>query len=270
MPPIIVMTFMFRSWWESGEMSHPEMLEGLAKAGAKGVEPFHRDFAEDPQLLTNYRRWLADTGMQAPVVDVICNLVTEDAEQKRQAIDEMKRGLEICKGLGASIAHVAGNRLRDGISPEDGRKMIADGMLEVSSLADSYGLILAIEDFDPAPTLVCSARDCIEIMQLTGDRVKFVFDTGNFIAAGETADEVFPLFAGRICHFHFKDFIVEDGKLRRCKLGDGVIPNAAIAAEIGSMDYDGWVALETMQRDDVHPIEAVRTELPLLRSWLDA
>ena len=41
----------------------------------------------------------------------------------------MRRGLDICAELGADIAHVAGHRLRDGVSAVDGRKMIAEGLL---------------------------------------------------------------------------------------------------------------------------------------------
>lgn len=270
MPRFAVMTFMFKPWWQDGRVTHEELIEGLAAEGVQGIEPFHRDFVEDPALLKRTRRALADSGLHVAAVDVMCNLVHANGQQKREERDTLRQGLDVCKELGTEIAHVAGHRLRDGVTPDDGRKMIADGLLDAAGLADEYGLVLAIEDFGISPDLVCTAQDCIEIMRMTGDVVKFVFDTGNFAFAGEGAEENFDLLADRIVHCHFKDFVqdAESGSgLAGCDLGDGVIPNAAVARRLMERDYDGWIALETRARDDTDPVAAVRMELPRLKSW---
>ena len=265
-----VMTFMFKPWLLDGRISHEKMLAGFAAAGAQGIEPFHRDFAGAPALLRAYPKLLADAGLQAPVVDVMCNLVHADEEQRRQGREEMRRGLDVCHALGAEVAHVAGHRLVPGVSPGDGRKMIADGLAEAAADPANAGLVFAIEDFDPSPDLVCSARDCLEIMRLSGDAVKMVFDTGNFIAANERADEVFGLLADRIVHCHFKDFVADPeakNGYRSCDMGQGEIPNASVAAKLAERGYGGWVALETYGRKDVDPVSAVNMEMPVLKGW---
>lgn len=251
-------------------MTHEAMLAGFAAAGVEGVEPFDRDFVEDPRLLRHYSQLLADHNMKAPAVDVMCNLVYANDRQKQQGRDDLRRGLDICKQLGAQIAHVAGHGLREGVMPADGRKMIAEGLIDASDIAGEYGLMLAIEDFNPSPGLICSARDCLEVLRLTGHVVKFVFDTGNFAAVGERADEVFDLLADHICHCHFKDFAddpVQGRGCEPCDLGEGAIPNAAVARKLTARGYRGWVALETRGRDQIDPVAAVRQELPVLRSW---
>jgi D-psicose/D-tagatose/L-ribulose 3-epimerase len=270
MPRFAVMTFMFSPWWRDRRVTHEAMLDGFADAGVEGIEPFHRDFVADPGLLERYRKCLAGNGIKVAAVDVMCNLVYGDEQQKRQDRDELRRGLDICRELGAEIAHVAGHKLRDGVSPADGRRMIAEGMAEVADIARDYGLVLAIEDFNPSPDLVCSAEDCLEIMRLSGGVVKFVFDTGNFSAAGERAEENFDLLADHIVHCHFKDFAEDPTKdcgYGPCDLGKGMIANAEVARRLTARGYDGWVALETRGRNDVDPVTAVRTEWPLLRSW---
>lgn len=273
MPKYAVMTFMFKPWWIDGRVTHEAMLEGFAGEGADGVEPFHRDFVEDPELLPRYRKACDDNGIKVAAVDVMCNLVYSNATQKQEDRDEMRRGLDVCVGLGAEIAHVAGHRLRDGVSASDGRKMIAEGLLEVADFAEQNGLTLAIEDFDPAPDLLCTLADCIEVMTLAEDRVKFVFDTGNFEAVGERADANVAAVADRICHCHFKDFApapdTPTGR-RGCHLGAGMVPNAEVARLLMERDYDGWVALETIGRSDVSPVDAVAGELPILKSWFAA
>ena len=267
MPKFAVMTFMFRPWWRDGRVTHEALLAGFAAAGAQGVEPFHRDFVEEPDLLPRYRRALADAGLRVAAVDVMCNLVYADAAQRQQGRDELRRGLDICRELGADIAHVAGHRLVGDVTPADGRRMIAEGLAEVAESTHRDGMVLAIEDFDPSPTLICSAEDCLEVMRLSGGVVKLVFDTGNFLAVGERADEQFDRLAEHICHCHFKDFTLADGTRRGCDLGTGVVPNAVVARQLRRRGFAGWVALETRGRADVAPNEAVARELPLLMSW---
>lgn len=269
-PQFAVMTFMFKPWWSSGRTTHEAMLAGFAAAGAAGVEPFDRDFIEDPALLPRYRRALADNGLKVAAVDVMCNLVYGNAAQKRQGRSELRRGLDIARELGAEIAHVAGHRLVDGVTPGTGRRMIAEGLLEVADLARDGHMVLAIEDFCPSPDLLCRAGDCLDVLRLCHGAVRFVFDTGNFLAVGERADEQFEGLADYICHCHFKDFIADSraaAGYRDCDLGTGQIPNAAVAAKLAGRNYGGWVALETRPREDVDPVRAVAGELPLLRSW---
>lgn len=270
MPKFAVMTFMFEPWWRTGRMTHEAMLAGFAAAGVEGVEPFDRDFVEDPNLLRRYNQCLADHNMRVPAVDVMCNLVYANDRQRQQARDDLREGLDICKELASEIAHVAGHRLPDGVTPADGRKMIAEGLADAAGIAGEYGLVLAIENFLPSPDLVCSAQDCLEILRLTGHVAEFVFDTGNFVAVDERADEVFHLVADHICHCHFKDFTIPSVQGRgwqACDLGEGAIPNAAVARKLAARGYDGWVALETRKREQIDPVAAVAKELPRLKSW---
>lgn len=272
MPEYAVMTFMFAPWWKSGRLRHEQLLEGIAQCGARGVEPFHRDFVETPGLLKRYKAALADNGLRVAAVDILCNLVYNDAASLRRGRELLSQGLDIAGELGADIAHVAGHKTLPGVTAEDGRKMIAEGLLSVADTARAAGLKLAIEDFNPSPDLVCSAADCLDILHRTGDEVGFVFDTGNFIAVGENAAENFDRLADRIRHCHFKDFVKDPehpNGYKSCDMGEGVIPNAEVARKLLERNYTGWVALETYGRETMDPVTAVRKELAVLRSWFE-
>ncbi len=272
-PQVAVMTFMFSPWWSDGRLSIEQLLEGIAGAGADGVEPFDRDFVADPGLVPRYRKIMENTGLCVPVVDVMTNLVYSDRRQRTEGRDALRRGLDICHELGAGIAHVAGHSLAPGIDPADGRKMIAEGLLDGLGYAQAANITLAIENFNPSPTLVCKADHCLEIMRHTDNAVKFVYDTGNFLAVREDADANFDALADHICHCHMKDYVIDaetDAGYRPCDMGDGDIPNPAIAGKLMAAGYPGWVALETRGRNDVDPVSAVERELPLLKSWFDA
>lgn len=269
MPKFAVMNFMFASWWQEGKISIEEFLEGVVKAGAQGVEPFHRDFLQNSDFINRYQSVMRATGLQVPVVDVICNLVYTNKEEQQRHRDELCHGLEICRSLNSEIAHVAGHKLAEGISPKKGREMIAEELLWANATAKEYGLVLAIENYSPSPTLVCSVKDCLEIIHLSQKEVCFVFDTGNFITVGEKADEVFDDIADHICHCHFKDFVRDPvtNRLQGCALETGEIHNEKVAQKLSARGYNGWVALETGSRPNLNPIQIISQELPILKSW---
>lgn len=266
---IAVMTFMYRPLLDKGELTHAELVGLAARNGARGIEAFHRDFLDKPSLVPLYRQLLAEHQMSMPVIDVIVNLVYADAASRQQGIDELRRGLDLCAEMGTEIAHVAGHRPVDGVSLTDARNMIADTLAEHAPMAAARGITLAIEDFDPSPTLVCAAADCLAILERARGAVKLVFDTGNFMAAGERADQNLDCMYKHICHFHFKDYArdpADPSRRRAFPLGQGETPNVAVATEVVKRGYNGWVALESLAGRP--PAEAIPNDMATLKGWL--
>ena len=262
-----VMTFMYRGHVNRGELTHEELVQLIAEAGAQGIEAFHQDFVDEPALLPRYKTAMADAGVSMPVIDVMVNLVYTNEAERRERSDALKQGLDICAELGTEIAHVAGNRLAEGMTPDEGRRRMVDLFVAHADYAAERGLTFAIEDFDPSPDLVCRAQDCLDIMVASGGVVKCVFDTGNFQAVNERADEVLDLLYDRICHCHFKDFAADDSPkgYRGAVFGTGMIPNQAVASELRRRGYAGWVALESYPQGGAGPVETAPTEMAILK-----
>lgn len=268
---IAVMTFMYRQFIDKGDLSHADLVQYCAACGAQGLEVFQRDFIESPENKSLYRKLLADNGMTLPVMDVLVNLVHQDAAGRRQAVDALHQGLDICAEMGTEIAHVAGCKPVEGVSDTDARHQIADLLAEHVDYAKARHITLAFEDFDPSPSLICSADDCQTILDRAGPDVHFVFDTGNFMAVEERADQNLERFYPHCVHFHFKDYkriVKEDGSAGRqgVPLGEGEIPNAVVAAELVRRGYTGWVALESLSAGG--PREKIARDLPVLKQWL--
>lgn len=266
---IAVMTFMYRGHLDKGDLTHEELVKLCASAGAKGIEAFHQDFIDKPALLPLYRKLLADNGMSMPVIDVITNLVYADSAQKQKGIDGLRRGLDLCAEFGTEIAHVAGHSPVPGVTLEDARNMIADTLAEHAPMAKERGITLGIEDFDPSPSLVCSAADCMAIIKRAKGTVKIVFDTGNFMAVNERADQNLPLMYEHICSFHFKDYgrdPANPGQRKAFPLGQGETPNAAVAAEVVRRGFSGWAALESLA--GIPPRQAIPSDMATLKGWL--
>jgi len=271
-----VMTFVFEPWWKDGTVTHEALIETLAREGAEGIEPFHTVFVQEPALTARYKKALDATGLSVAAIDVICDLVYASPQEKTHGRDELQRGLDLCAALGAPVAHVAGHMPKEGVTLEDGRKMIAEGLSERADFAKANGITLAIEDFGLTPNLMCKAADCLDVMDRAGGCVRLVFDTGNFEFAYERADDNFDALYDRTCQVHFKDWRAAAdrrpgdgavlGHLCGCPMGEGIVPNAEIARRLKDKGYDGWVSLEVTAAADT-PEATLRRDLPALRGW---
>lgn len=263
-----VMTFMYNAWANSENGSHEELIQVLVESSADGMEAFCNTFMGNDELLKLYQKELNSNQVKMPVMDLITNLACADKKQRNDAYEKMRMGIDICDALNSEIVHIAGCSSVDGVSPEDGRKLIAEGLSDFVDDVEKRGMTLAFENFDPSPDLICSAADCLDILKKSDPRVKFIFDTGNFEAAGEHAEDCFESLIKRTCHFHFKDFTMDDSPrgYRGTLFGQGMIKNCKIAKAISKTAYSGWVALESYLQNDNGPRETIPNELLTLKS----
>lgn len=263
-----VMTFMYSGWCDGEDGSHEKLIKIIADSGATGIEAFANHFFRNEDLVKLYQREMMDAGVGMPVMDLLANLAASDTAERRIEYDKMRMGIDICDALDTEVVHVAGCKLVGDTTPADGRKLIAEGLMEFVDDIEKRGMILAIEDFDPSPTLICSAADCMEILELTDNRAKFVFDTGNFEAVGEHAEDNFDEMIDTTCHFHFKDFAPDDSErgYSGTHFGTGMVKNREVAGKILESGYTGWVALESVKQFPSGPVETIPKDMDAMIS----
>ncbi len=266
-----VMTFMYNNWVNSENGSHEKLIQILGESEAEGIEAFANHFMGNDDLVKLYQKEMANNAMKMPVMDLLANLANPAKKERNQAYELMRQGIDICDALNTEIVHVAGCSLVEGVTTEEGKKLIAEGLSDFVDDVEKRGMTLAIEDFDPSPELICSAEDCLDILCQTGNRAKFVFDTGNFEAVGEHAEDVFEQMIDRTCHFHFKDFKSDDSPrgYSGTYFGKGKIKNRKIAELIKKSDYSGWVALESYLQNGNGPLETIPTEVRTMKSMFE-
>jgi len=266
-----VMTFMYNNWVNSEDGSHEKLIQILGESEAEGIEAFANHFIGNDDLVKLYQKEMASNAMKMPVMDLIANLACSDKKQRDEVYETMRKGIDICDALDTEIVHIAGCSLVEGVTSEDGKKLIAEGLSDFVDDVEKRGMTLAIEDFDPSPALICSAADCLDILDQTGNRAKFVFDTGNFEAVGEHAEDVFDQMIDRTCHFHFKDFEFDDSPkgYHGTYFGQGKIKNRKIAELIKKSNYSGWVALESYLQDGKGPLETIPKEVKIMKSMFE-
>jgi sugar phosphate isomerase/epimerase len=111
-----------------------------------------------------------------------------------------------------------------------------------------------------------------EMLERIGDappaRVGTTVDTGWYGTHGFDAADAIEALAGRVFHVHLKD-VLEEGRHRTCRWGDGVVPIERCVRVLQAMGYGGAVSVEH-EPEDRDPSADIRANLALLERWLDS
>ena len=158
----------------------------------------------------------------------------DQTEMENQALAFMKKHafkqLLLVPGL---VDDKAGRAERDAI-----RQRIA----AFTRRATAEGFAVMVEDYDNPRSLCYNAARLDSLFTLS-DKIGFVFDSGNFLFAGEDALENLTRFQSRVGHIHLKDRVAKDD-MRCVPAGTGCIPMEAIVNQMEAAGYKGWYTVE--------------------------
>lgn len=133
---------------------------------------------------------------------------------------------------------------------------VVDTFSSLASFAEQNGVNIAIEG---AFGHVCHTPERLyEAYRRIGrENVRFIFDLYNYLDI-TNVDEAYgilerglKLFGDRILLFHIKDFVIEDGKLKQCGVGRGVLDFERILGEIYRHNPNSILVLEGTVGDDL-------------------
>lgn len=104
------------------------------------------------------------------------------------------------------------------------------------------GYRIMVEDYDN-PQSLCYNTGRLDSLFFISRNLGLVFDTGNFLFAGEDALDCYPHFRDRIGHVHLKDRVSPDD-MHCVPAGSGCIPIETIVRDLKATGYDGWLTVE--------------------------
>jgi len=108
--------------------------------------------------------------------------------------------------------------------------------------ASAQGVQVMLEDYDNPRSLCFNTERLDTLFALSGD-LGHVFDTGNYLFAGDDALESYARFRDRIGHVHLKDRAAPDD-MHCVPAGSGCIPIAEIVRDLVATGYTGWLTVE--------------------------
>ncbi|MEO8456957.1 MAG: TIM barrel protein [Chloroflexota bacterium] len=148
-------------------------------------------------------------------------------------------------------------REEDGLDDEGWRALAAGAERIARAVRDETGLRTVFHHH--CATYVETAEETARLMEMTSDALGLCLDTGHWYYAGGDPLEPLRAYRERTWLVHFKDCDGETAAFAKaegwdyltairngifCGLGEGAIDHAAIAAELKSSGYDGWIVAE--------------------------
>ena len=104
------------------------------------------------------------------------------------------------------------------------------------------GFRVLLEDYDN-PRSLCYNTERLDSLFALSDALGHVYDSGNFLFAGEDPMECYRHFRDRIGHVHLKDRVAPDN-MRCVPAGSGCVPIADIVRDLVATGYTDWLTVE--------------------------
>lgn len=212
-----------------------------------GVAPhFHVPTITDAEVKDVSRR-LDERGMK-----VVCltpeqvlypvNIASGDSTLRTASIDMFKRAAQICAQMGSPYLFLTPGRGYEDETLEEGWERSAESLSIVGEYAASLGVPCLFESLQRFETnLVKSLEDMRRMVNDMDDsNYQFVLDTVAMSAAGDTIDDYFKAFPGKIAHVH----LVDGTPSGHLAWGDGDLPLYKFVEQLESHGYDNFVTFE--------------------------
>jgi len=215
-------------------------LEQAKQAALDGVEirvgdPADRLRIADPAVRQDYKEQMKRTGLV--ISSFMMGLLnTAPLASDPRAPAWLEQSIDAARDLKVAVILVAffgkGNLLGpDNQLKRDEVRAVVGRLKAAAPRAADAGVVLAIEN-------TLSARQNAQILEEIGHQsVRVYYDVGNSTSRGYNVVEEIRFLRERIACFHFKD--------RDRYLGEGTIQFEPIASAITSINYHGWIVMET-------------------------
>ncbi|MBS1713922.1 MAG: sugar phosphate isomerase/epimerase [Armatimonadetes bacterium] len=239
---------------KGGRLDLCGFVREAARIGADGVELldfFYQDAREErPRVFEA----LSEAGLPCPIFSVANNFVKTTAQERAEQTDRIRFGVDEAVYYGASTVRVFAGDAAEGVTFDDARTWIVDGLAEAADYARDKGVRLALENHGRLAGQSGQVRGLIEeVRSKTGhDALGANPDTGNFLLVGQDPVQAVAELAGTAAMVHFKDFAPGDGhyvssagtRFQGTVIGEGTVDLGGCVAALRAGGFEGWMSLE--------------------------
>jgi sugar phosphate isomerase/epimerase len=205
---IAVSHYSYFGAYKDGRLSLAGFIEEAARIGAQGVEllsPLYRDPVKDK---ADAKAALAATGLPCPIFSVSNNFAKIEAGERQEQLDKIKFGIDEALDYGATVVRVFAGDVAEGITFDQARAWIVEGLIAASLVAEKAGVKLALENHG---TLAGRGDQVVGLVEdVRGGAGNNAFganpDFGNFVIVDQSPAEAVRQTAPYAYMAHAKDF----------------------------------------------------------------
>lgn len=257
---VAVSHYSYYGAYQDGRLSLAAFIHEAARIGAHGVEllsPLYRDPVADK---AEAKQALAETGLPCPIFSVSNNFAKLTSEERQEQLDRIKFGVDEAVDFGAGVVRVFAGDVAEGITFDQARTWIVEGLVAVSAFAQSAGVKLALENHG---TLAGRGDQVVGLVQdvragAGNDAFGANPDFGNFVIVDEDPAHAVAQIAPYAYMAHGKDFRPGDSGFQSIAgkfwegtvIGEGTVPVAACLDHLRGVGFEGWVSVEYEGAED--------------------
>lgn len=280
--------------WKEGKLDIPGFIREAKRAGADGVELL--DFfytgqgTASPTALTSSEvgdmhaeavATLKETGLPIPIFSIAQNFAKVDPAERENQLSKIKFGVDEAVLYGAGVVRVFAGDVAEGITFDQAREWIVEGLSKASEYAYERDIRLALENHGTLAGRGDQVKGLIEdVRKRSGnDALGANPDTGNFLLVNQPSHEAIQQVASYANMVHFKDFLREpsghEGFAYQALNGDRFIGTAVGEGEVNlgaciqalrEGGFDGWLSVEYEGEED--PFTAVPRSIENARQYI--
>lgn len=264
-----------------GRLDLPGFIREAKAAGAEGVELLSFYYQDADRDRESARRALEETGLPCPIFSVSQNFAKVDADARRAELDKIRFGVDEAQYFGSEVVRVFAGDVAPGITFDQARAWIVEGLAEASRYAHEKGVRLALENHGTLAGRGDQVRGLVEdVRTMSGvDALGANPDTGNFLLVNQASHEAIEQVADLAYMVHFKDFqAAPDGQTEHVyralngqgylgtAVGEGEVELARCIQALKDVGYDGWLSVEYEGIED--PLTAAPRSIANARRFL--
>ncbi len=266
---------------QKGLLDIPGFIHEAKNAGAEGVELleyFYKDLARDRDAALEA---LQETGLPCPIFSVGNNFAKTDSVERSTQLKRIFFGVDEAIRYGSAVVRVFAGDVAEGITYDQARGWIIDGLSEASIYASEHGVKLALENHGTLAGRGDQVRGIIEDVRAKSgvDVLGANPDTGNFLLVNQPSHEAIRQVASLANMVHFKDFraapldhegwaytALDGSKYLGTAVGEGMVELGQCISELKDAGFDGWLSVEYEGVED--PFSAVPRSMLNARKYI--
>ncbi len=230
----------------------PQIIGAAAANGMNGID--FRGIAADIDItrlaefndeLPATMEMLRQHNLKVPCLNTSISVVSPAAERWQMMLDECHRHAVLADKLHTHFLRVFGGAIPKDLTREEARLLAIRHLRQLVKICAPAGCCVLLETHDAWST---SPQVLELISDFTPDEVGVLLDLEHPFRGGESPALTMEALGTRIRHVHIKDSNRISNKNIPTLLGQGTLPLVEMLGALRSINYDGWICLETEKR----------------------
>lgn len=263
--PLAISHYSYFRAYREGRIDIPGFIREAKRIGADGVEllaPLYRDAEKDR---TEALAALAETGLTCPIFSVSNDFAKPDVQLRAAELAKIRFGIEEALRYRAQTVRVFAGDVKEGVTFDEARQWIVEGLTEAAHIAHESGVRLALENHGTLAGRGDQVRGLIEdVRAATGhDSLGANPDTGNFLLVDQSSSDAMRDLGPLAYMVHFKDFAPapadHEGFAYKSlagrsyvgtAVGEGIVDLASGLEVLKAAVFNGWLSIEYEGEED--------------------